>query len=193
MKTSQPMNLLLQSFRVFAMLTILTGVFYPLVVTGISWLCFRHQANGSLIVRDGKIVGSSLLAQKFEGDRYFWPRPSAADYATVASGASNLGPASEKLQKQIAERATALGDAHHVSADAPLPTDMLYASGSGLDPHISPEAAHLQVGRVAKARRIEERRVAELVERSVEKPQLAILGEARVNVLTLNLALDSMR
>ena len=174
------------------MLTVLTGALYPLAVTGISWLFFRDKANGSVVARDGKVVGSSLFAQKFESDRYFWPRPSAADFATVASGASNLGLTSAKLQQQVAERAAKLREAHHLSADAPLAPDMIYTSGSGLDPHISPEAARLQAVRVAKARDLDERRVFQLLDRSIEGPQLTILGEPRVNVLKLNLELDAM-
>ncbi len=118
---------------------------------------------------------------------YFWPRPSAVDFATVASGASNLGLTSAKLNEQVAERAAKLREAHHLSADARLALDMIYTSGSGLDPHISPEAARSQVARVAKARNLDENRVTELLDRSTEGPQLTVLGEPRVNVLKLNL------
>jgi K+-transporting ATPase ATPase C chain len=186
------MKIAFQSLRIFAVLTVVTGVLYPLAVTGISWICFRDKANGSLVTRDGKTIGSSLLAQKFESDRYFWPRPSAVDFATVASGASNLGLTSAKLNEQVAERAAKLREAHHLSADAPLALDMIYTSGSGLDPHISPEAARSQVIRVAKARNLDENRVTELLDRSTEDPQLTVLGEPRVNVLKLNLELDAM-
>lgn len=187
------MKVILQSLRIFVALTLLTGVLYPLAVAGIGWLCFRDKANGSLVMRNGKPAGSSLLAQRLQSTHNFWPRPSAGDFATVASGASNLGPTSAKLQQQVAERAAKLRDAHHLPADASIPAEMIYASGSGLDPHISPESAWLQVQRIAKARGLEERRVMELVDRSIEDPQLTILGEPRVNVLMLNLELDNMR
>jgi potassium-transporting ATPase KdpC subunit len=186
------MNTIFQSLRIFAVLTIFTGVLYPFAVTGISWICFLGKANGSQVTRDGQVVGSSLLAQKLESDRYFWPRPSAADFATVTSGASNLGLTSAKLKQQVAERAGKLREAHHLPADTPLALDMIYTSGSGLDPHISPEAARLQAVRVAKARNLDEHRVTELLDRSIEGPQLTVLGEPRVNVLKLNLALDAM-
>jgi K+-transporting ATPase ATPase C chain len=187
------MNLIFQSLRIFAVLTVLTGALYPLAVTGISWLCFREKANGSLVTRDGAILGSALLAQKFQSERYFWPRPSAADFATVPSGASNLGPTSARLKQQVAERAAKLREALHLNADAPLPPEMIYASGSGLDPHISPESAELQIPRIAKARSMNARRIAELLERFIEKPQFTVLGEPRVNVLRLNLELDRMQ
>ena len=142
-------------------------------------------ASGSVISRDGQAVGSALLAQKFESDLYFWPRPSAGDYATVPSGASNLGPTSEALKKAIAERRAKFG------ADAP--EGMLSASGSGLDPHISPEAAMQQINRVAKARNLNPERVGALVKAAIEAPQWGVFGEPRVNVLALNLRLDSLK
>src|ERR1700737_4385127 len=138
------MKTILQSIRIYVLLTLLTGIIYPLAMTGVAQLLFPNQANGSRILDDGKIVGSELLAQKFESQVYFWPRPSAADYATVASGASNKGPTSADLKKSIEERREKFG------TDAPM--DLLTASGSGLDPHISPEAARLQIPRVAAAR-----------------------------------------
>jgi K+-transporting ATPase ATPase C chain len=133
-----------------------------------------------------------LLAQKFTGDRWFWPRPSAVDFATVASGASNLGPTSSNLVTTVAGRAAAFRAAHGLAADARVPAEMVFASGSGLDPHLSPEAARLQAGRVAQARGLDPARVRTLVEAHVESPQLGVLGEPRVNVLRLNLALDGI-
>lgn len=183
-------KLVIQSIRLTLVFTILTGLLYPLVITGLAQWAFPDQANGSLILRDGKAIGSSLLAQPFTGDRYFWPRPSAADFATVPSGASNLGPTSEALQSKVADRAKAFRTAHHLADDAEVPADMVFASGSGLDPHISPEAARIQVGRVAAARGLSREQVWAEVERAMEPPQLGLLGEARVNVLRLNLALD---
>ena len=185
----------LPALRLFALLTLLTGIAYPLAVTGVARLCFPRQAGGSLVVRDGKAVGSELLAQSFTNMNVFWPRPSGADFATVPSGASNKGPTSADLKQAIEERAVQLRQAHELAADAPVPTDLLTASGSGLDPHISPEAARFQIERVARARGFDaarRTRLAQLVEDHVEPPQLGFLGESRVNVLKLNLALDAV-
>jgi K+-transporting ATPase ATPase C chain len=172
------------SIRALLVLTILTSVAYPLAITGLAQAFFRDQANGSLVKNGGQLAGSTLLAQKFTTPRYFWPRPSAADFATVASGASNQGFTSRKLLDGVNERRAALG----VNA----PADLLYASGSGLDPHISPEAARYQVARVAAARGIPAAKLAALVQKSIEPPQLGFLGQARVNVLLLNRALDQL-
>jgi K+-transporting ATPase ATPase C chain len=179
------MKTIMQSLRALLVLTLLTGVAYPLVVTLIARTVARDAASGSLVRSGEKIVGSSLLAQKTESPLYFWPRPSAADYATVASGASNAGPTSAALQKAIGERREKFG------ADAPA--DLLTASGSGLDPHISPEAAKHQAARVAKARGIAVEKVEALVAAQTDGPQFGFLGEARVNVLSLNLALDGIK
>ena len=179
------MKTILQALRLLILLTLLTGLAYPVVVTIAARLVFPNQASGSIVKRDDQPVGSTLLAQKFESDRYFWPRPSAGDYATVPSGASNLGPTSEALKKAIAERRAKFG------ADAPV--DMLTASGSGLDPHISPEAAVQQIQRVAKARDLNPERVGALVKAAIEPPQWGVFGEPRVNVLALNLRLDALK
>ncbi|HUD82918.1 MAG TPA: potassium-transporting ATPase subunit KdpC [Candidatus Saccharimonadales bacterium] len=186
------MKLLIQSILLTIIFTVLTGIIYPLAITGISQVAFHDQANGSLLVRDGKVVGSELLAQQFTGDKYFWPRPSAGSYATVPSGASNLGPTSQALQSNVTANAMAFRTGNKLAADAPVPADMVFTSGSGLDPHISPEAARLQVARVAAARSMGADQVKALVEKFVESPQWGIFGEARVNVLRLNLALDEM-
>ena len=178
------MKTILQSLRIYVVLTLLTGIVYPIAMTGIAQLLFPKQANGSRIVENGKLIGSDLLAQKFESPRYFWPRPSAADYATVPSGASNKGPTSADLKKAIDERRAKLGEA--------APVDLLTASGSGLDPDISPEAARFQISRVAAARNISNQRISALVERTVEPPQFGFLGEPRVNVFRLNRALDEL-
>ena len=185
------MKLIIQSLLLTIVLTVLTGVVYPLVATGIAQVAFKEQANGSLLEKNGAVVGSEFLAQQFTGDKYFWPRPSAGSYATVPSGASNKGPTSVDLQKAVNDRAAAFRTAHKLPADATVPADMVYASGSGLDPHISPAAARIQVGRVAAARGVSEDSVKALVEKFVEPPQWGFLGEARVNVLRLNLALDA--
>ncbi len=170
------------SIRAFLVLTIITCVFYPLAITGIAQLLFPAQANGSIVRRGGEPAGSVLLAQKFTEARYFLPRPSAADYATVASGASNQGFTSKKLLDAVTERRAAWG--------GNAPSDLLYASGSGLDPHISPEAAQHQVARVAQARGVAPEAITALVQQHTEGPQFGFLGQSRVNVLALNLALD---
>jgi K+-transporting ATPase ATPase C chain len=178
------MKTILRSLRIYLILTLLTGILYPLAITGVAQLLFPKQANGSRIAENGKLIGSDLLVQKFESPRYFWPRPSSADYATVPSGASNKGPTSADLKKSIDERRAKFGK------DAPV--DLLTASGSGLDPHISPEAARFQIVRVAAARNISIQEVTTFVDLTIEEPQLGFLGERRVNVLKLNLALDQL-
>jgi K+-transporting ATPase ATPase C chain len=186
------MKLIMQSIRQTILWTIVTGILYPIVITIIAQVAFHSQANGSLLVRNGQVVGSALLAQQFTGDKYFWPRPSAGSYATVPSGASNYGPTSQKLHDAVATNAAAFRAGNKLPADAPVPADMVFTSASGLDPHISPAAARLQVARVAAARGIGEDQVRALVEKFVELPQWGVFGEARVNVLQLNLALDDM-
>ncbi len=187
------MKLLIQSIRQTIVWTVIAASLYPLVMTGMAQVAFHDQANGSLVMRDGKIVGSALLAQQFTGDKYFWPRPSACSYATVPSGASNLGPTSQALQTNVTTNATAFRTGNNLAADAPVPADMVFASASGLDPHISPEAARFQIARVAAARGIVEEQVKALVEKFVEPPQWGIFGEPRVNVLQLNVALDDLQ
>ena len=179
-----------QSVRLTLVFTALVGVAYPLFVTGVSQLAFPRQANGSLARRGGQVVGSALLAQKFETTRYFWPRPSACDYATVPSGASNLGPTSETLRSNSLVRMAAFRAGNVLPPDTPVPGDMVFASGSGLDPHISPASAQLQVARVARARGVSADQIRAQVAKCVELPQGGFLGEPRVNVLRLNLALD---
>ena len=186
------MKLLIQSIKQTILWTIVTGILYPIVITIIAQVAFHDQANGSLLEQNGQVVGSALLAQQFTGDRYFWPRPSAGGYATVPSGASNFGPTSQKLHDAVATNAAAFRAGNKLPADAPVPADMVFTSASGLDPHISPEAARLQIARVAAARGLGEDQVRALVEKFVEPPQWGVFGEARVNVLQLNLALDAM-
>ena len=177
-------------------LTVLTGLVYPLVMTGLGQLLFPHQANGSLIVEDGQVIGSELIGQNFSSDRYFRPRPSAAGesgYDATASGGSNLGPTNRKLIEQVEARAAAYRAANGLRPDDPVPGDAVTASASGLDPHISPANAALQVDRVARARGLSADRVRELVAQQTEGPQWRLFGEPRVNVLRLNLALDALR
>jgi K+-transporting ATPase ATPase C chain len=177
---------------ILMLMTLITGVGYPLVVTGIAQTLFRAQANGSLIVNDGKPVSSRLIGQPFDDPKYFWSRPSAtspfADNAGSSSG-SNLSPTNADLVKAVQGRVDALRAADPGN-DAPVPVDLVTASASGLDPHINPAAALYQVSRVAKARKLDPETVRQLVERHTEGRFLGFLGEPRVNVLTLNLALD---
>jgi K+-transporting ATPase ATPase C chain len=189
------MKQLLIAIKATLLLTVLTGLMYPLLVTGLAKTLFRAQAAGSLIQANGHTVGSELIGQRFTKPEYFHGRPSAAGndgYDGLSSGGSNLGPTNQKL----ADRVT--GDMKKFRAENPtfsgtVPADLLTASGSGLDPHVSPAAAEAQVARVAGARKMTEETVRQLVAANTEGRQLGILGEARVNVLKLNLALDQAR
>lgn len=187
MKNSQ----LLISLRFFAVLTLLTGITYPLLVTGIAQVVFPRQAGGSLIRQGAKIVGSSLIGQSFTRPQYFHGRPSAAGngYDPTQSGPSNLGPTSQKLMDNI-NGAIDQFQKENPDYTGPVPIDMVTASASGLDPDISPEAAHAQIPRVAKARGVSQEDVARVVEAHTQGRQLGFLGESRVNVLLLNMALD---
>jgi K+-transporting ATPase ATPase C chain len=181
------------AIMVLLLLTLVTGVAYPLLVTGIAQAIFSSQANGSLIVKDGKVLGSALIGQPFDDPKYFWSRPSAtspfADNAGSSTG-SNLSPTNPDLVKAVQGRVDALRAADPGNT-APVPVDLVTASGSGLDPHISPAAALYQVARVARARKVSSEAVLTLVERHTEGRFLGFLGEPRVNVLALNLALDA--
>ena len=203
---------ILSSILMLIVLTVITGVIYPLAMTAFGQVVFHAQANGSLVTNaDGTVIGSSLIAQPFTSAIYFWPRPSAVNYGIPidnngnpildsngnltlgASGGSNYGPTSAKLLAQIQANAQAIIAANNLPANTPpsaIPSDLLFASASGLDPDISPDAAKLQIPRVAAARGVSPDKVAAIVAEYTEQPQFGIFGEARVNVLLVNLALD---
>ncbi len=184
------------SLRMLAAMTLLTGVLYPLFLTIAAQFLFPHKSSGSIIQANGMIVGSELLGQQFQSDRYFWGRPSAVAYNPLPSGASNLGPTSKALMDSVEKRKAEFIGRNSLAAETHVPPEMLFASGSGLDPHISPEAALLQVGRIARSRHMDVRErdeLAALILRHIEGPQFGILGEPRVNVLLLNLSLDGLR
>lgn len=185
--------LLRQTIVVFLVLSLVTGVAYPLLVTGAAQLIFSHQANGSLIEAGGRVVGSELIGQQFDDAKYFWPRPSATSpgYNAAASTGSNYGPTNTAQLDAVRGRTDAVRKTHPTQ-HGPVPVDLVTASGSGLDPHISPAAAEYQVNRVAQARGIDAQRVRDLVLRHIEARAFGVLGEPRVNVLQLNLALDSL-
>lgn len=172
------MKTIVTAFRALAFFTVVTGLVYPLLLTSLAQTIFPHQASGSLVRIDGRVVGSELLAQEFKSDEYFWPRPSAVAYNPLPSGGTNLSPRSRALQEKWAERVR-----------AGFSGEMVAASASGLDPHISAESAFAQVGRVARARGRSEEDIRALVSQSVEGRQFGFLGESRVNVLQLNVLL----
>jgi len=186
---------LIISIKIFAVFSVLCGVIYPLLITGIAQSVFPGKANGSLIVVDNKIVGSELIGQKFDSASCFQSRPSAVDYNPLPSGGSNLGPTSEKLKEQVLARTEQWMKSNPAASAEKIPLEMLFASASGLDPHISPKAALLQVERIVSVRNFnteQKQQLVKLVNELTEKPQFSILGESRVNVLKLNLALDHL-
>jgi K+-transporting ATPase ATPase C chain len=185
-------KLIRQSIVMLILMTLVTGVVYPLIVTGIAQVAFPHAANGSVMEKDGKPLGSELIGQSFTDPKYFWPRPSATSpfpNNPSSSGASNLGPTNSALSDAVKQRIDAL---HAADPDnkAPVPVDLVTASASGVDPDISPAAAHYQIARVAKARNMKPEDDARLVDGATEGRQFVVLGEPRVNVLKLNLMLD---
>ncbi len=188
-------NHIKSSFLMLVVMTVVTGIAYPLLVTGVAQAVFSDQASGSLIVRDGKPVGSELIGQPFSSPKYFWGRPSATapyPYNASASSGSNQGPTNAALTDAVAARIKALRDADPGNT-SPVPVDLVTASASGLDPHISPAAAAFQAERVARTRKFDSARVRMLIDEFTEGRQFWILGEPRVNVLKLNLALDQLR
>jgi K+-transporting ATPase ATPase C chain len=191
---SELLRQLRPALAVFVSMTLFTGILYPLAVTAVARVLFPTPAGGNLIVRHGQVLGSRLIGQPFDDDRYFWGRPSATSphgYNAAASSGSNLGPTNPAFIEEVGRRAADLR-AKHLDQPDEVPIDLITASASGLDPHISPAAAYYQVERVAAARGLRSVQVRELVAQHVEQRTLGILGEPRVNVLLLNLALDDL-
>jgi K+-transporting ATPase ATPase C chain len=177
-------------------MTVLTGIIYPLVMTVIAQLSFPSKANGSLIFEDGKVLGSVLIGQKFDSSIYFWSRPSAIGYNPVPSGASNYGPTSDTLKKQVTARRALFAKINSITDEATIPKEMIFASASGLDPHISPQAALMQVERISKARQFdnsEREKLLKIINELTEGPQFLFFGEQRINVLSLNIELNKIR
>ena len=184
------------ALKFLLVMTILTGIAYPLFMTGVAQLTFPSKANGSLVMKNGKIIGSELIGQKFDSTIYFWSRPSAIGYNPIPSGASNYGPTSDTLKKQVAARRNLFATKNLMTDITAIPKEMIFASGSGLDPDISPEAALLQIERVAKARNFNEaqkQKLRQLITDETEGPQFFLFGEPRINVFELNLAVDNIR
>jgi len=184
------------ALKFLLVMTILAGILYPLSMTGVSQLLFPAKANGSKVVKDGRLIGSELIGQKFDSSIYFSSRPSAIDYNPIPSSGSNLGPTSSKLKVQMKERRRAFATLNSITDSSAIPGEMIFASGSGLDPHISPEAVLLQFNRVVTSRNYNEaqkQQVHELIRDHTQKLQFSIFGESRINVFNLNLALDNIK
>lgn len=183
------------ALKLFVVMTILTGILYPLCITGIAHGCFPAKADGSLLEKDGQIIGSSLIGQSFDSNRYFWSRPSAVNYQTMPAGASNLSITSKKLRLLMTEREKDFRDGNYLADSTQIPSEMIFASGSGLDPNISVEAAVLQVKRIAKARNLNQSQTGELlnlISKVKESRQLGLFGMPKINVLILNLEMDNL-
>lgn len=183
------MNKVWNNMRMFVWMTVLTGLIYPLLITGIAQLTMKQKADGGFISFKDKVVGASLIAQKFESDRYFWGRPSAVDYNPLPSGGSNLGPISTELKKIVADRKEKFLKS---GTSKDIPSELLFASGSGLDPHISLETAYFQMERIAKSRGLEDQEIKTLIDKMAINPTLGFIGNSHVNVLQLNMALDEI-
>lgn len=187
---------IITSLKALGIMTLLLGIVYPLLITGIGQLVFPAKANGSLVDVDGALKGSLLIGQKMDSAIYFNPRPSATDYNTLPSGGSNLSLTSKKLKDEVAHRRADIDTKYHLSESTPIPSEMLFASASGLDPHISPQAAKMQMSSIAKARGFSEETKIELdklIDKLTESPQFGIFGTERINVFMLNLELDKLK
>lgn len=176
------------SLKMFLWMTLLTGVIYPLVITGIAQLTMKQKADGDFVSSQNRVVGATLIGQKFESNRYFWSRPSSVNYNPLPSGGSNLGPTSAALKKAVEERKSKFSTGKNQS----IPSELLYASGSGLDPHISLETAYFQIPRVSASRGVKADEIKKLIDRMAEGKQFGFLGEQYVNVLLLNKELDEL-
>jgi K+-transporting ATPase ATPase C chain len=190
------LRLIINAFAMLMVFTIITGLVYPLAMTGVAQVLFPFAANGSIIVQDGKPIGSALIGQSFTSTKYFHGRPSAAGtdgYDATSSGGSNLGPTSKKLVSAVSDNIVKVRDENQLDEQIVIPSDLVLASGSGLDPDISPAAAKVQIKRIAKERGLSADEIRNLVESHIKERQLGILGEQRLNVLELNLALDALR
>lgn len=180
------------ALKMLLLMTILSGIIYPLFITGLAQLVFPAKANGSMVVKNGEIFGSGLIGQKFTSDRYFWPRPSAIDYNPLPSGGTNFGMTSQTLKTKTETEIQSFLQKNYLPENTEIPNEMVFASASGIDPHISAQAAMLQIKRIANARNADEGKILRLVDSLVEKRQCFILGQERVNVLLLNLKLDNL-
>lgn len=183
------------SLKIFLVLTVITGLIYPLFITFIAQVIFPYEASGSVIKKEGKLIGSELIGQKFVSDKYFWSRPSAINYNPMPSGASNFGMTSAKLKSLFDERKKEFAEKNYINDADLIPNEILFASASGVDPHITAEAAFLQVERIAIARNFDEHRkqsINKLISSLTEKPQFGFLGRPTVNVLLLNIELDKI-
>lgn len=190
------MNTLKRAFLLLFWMTLLTGLIYPLLVTSIAQLAMPVQANGSIIFINGRAIGSKLIGQNFESEKYFWGRPSSQDYNGLLSGGSNLGPTSPKLKNLVIERKTHLLEVNNKGSSDKVPTELLFASGSGLDPHISLEAALFQKSRIVKARKGDaafDKKLSDLITSMVTQRKFGFIGLPCLNVLELNLALDELQ
>jgi K+-transporting ATPase ATPase C chain len=184
------------AFKFLFIMTLLTGIIYPVFMTGVAQIVFPQKANGSFFIRDGKILGSTLIGQKFDSSAYFWSRPSAIDYNPVPSAASNFGPTSAKLVSLVNERRKAFTTGNNLKDTTPIPEEMVFASASGLDPHTSPDAVRLQIKRIAAVRHFnssQKQRLNDLIRQNTEKRQYGLLGEERINILLLNIGLDGIK
>lgn len=189
------MKMIFISIKFLLVMTILTGIMYPVFIIGIAKIVFPEKSSGSFIEVNGNIIGSELIAQKFDSSIYFHPRPSAIDYQPMPSGASNLGPTSNKLKNISDSLKKSFIEINLLPKNIDVPPDAIFSSGSGIDPHISPENAMLQVDRISKKRNFDEpkkKKLIELVKKLTEKPQFGFLGKSRINVLVLNLELDKL-
>ncbi|OGI29398.1 MAG: potassium-transporting ATPase subunit C [Candidatus Melainabacteria bacterium RIFOXYA12_FULL_32_12] len=185
------MKELIKSIKIYLIFTILLGLVYPLAITAIAQITMPHKANGSLIKKDGSIVGSELIGQSFTKPEYFQSRPSAVDYNAAGSGASNLGPSSKKLMSEVKDRVQQVREENNLKPDQQIPADMVLSSSSGLDPHISQENALFQVSRISQLRKIPKYKIKELIKENTDSDFIGIWGQSGVNILKLNLALDN--